>query len=99
MVLLLSYDLNRHELNDLFTDWGAGNTTAAWAENASSSAELWSFPGLFGLSGQHDPEIVFARHDYAYDEDQTSWYSFLGVPADDLLSRIDANETQMKAPV
>ena len=62
-----------------------------------STAEQWSLPGLFIQSGRHDPEIVFARHDYAYDEQQQRWYPIAGIPATDLLSLIDANETQIEA--
>jgi hypothetical protein len=39
---------------------------------------------------------VFARHDYAYDENQMSWYPYLDVPAGDLLERIDGNETRIE---
>jgi hypothetical protein len=54
-------------------------------------------PGLFIQSGRHDPDIVFARHDYAYDDNQESWYPIVRSPAEDLLSLIDANETQIEA--
>jgi hypothetical protein len=67
---------------------------AAW--NPDKAAERWSFPGLFIESGRHDPDIVFARHDYAYDEHQGTWYPRLGIPRGDLLSRSDANETQIE---
>ena len=77
--------------------WGTGNAIPPWPENAGLTAEQWSsVPGLFVQAGRHDPEIVFARHDYAYDENQASWYPYLGVDVGDLLSRIDANETQIE---
>jgi hypothetical protein len=71
---------------------------AAWRppEKAALTADDWSFPGLFIQSGRHDPKIVFARHDYAYDEGQAVWYPIAGVPTKDLLSRIDANETEIE---
>jgi hypothetical protein len=86
------------ELTDLVADaWGTGNAIPDWPENAGVTAEQWSsFPGLFVQSGRHDPNIVFARHDYAYDEQQTSRLSAVGVPTDDLLGLIDANETQIE---
>jgi hypothetical protein len=68
-------------INRLIAAWGGGNA---------------SFPGLFIQSGRHDREIVFARHDYAYDEEQESRLSLVRIPAEDLLSRIDANETQIE---
>jgi hypothetical protein len=42
---------------------------------------------------------VFARHDYAYDERQAAWFPRAGIPEGDLLSRIDANETQIESAV
>jgi Pectinacetylesterase len=67
---------------------------AAW--NPRKAAERWSFPGLFIQTGTHDPDIVFARHDYAYDEHQGTWYPRIGIRAGDLLARVDANETQIE---
>ena len=82
--------------NELFADWGFGDVIPAWPENAGMTAEQWSAPGLFVQSGRHDPDIVFARHDYAYDDNQESWYPIAGVAMDDLLSLIDANETKIE---
>jgi hypothetical protein len=77
--------------------WGTGNVIPPWPENAGLTAEQWtSASGLFIQSGRHDPEIVFARVDYAYDARQQLGFSHFGVPAEDLLSRIDANETQIE---
>jgi hypothetical protein len=77
--------------------WGTGNAIPPWPENAGLTAEQWSIPGLVVQSGRHDPEIVFARHDYAYDERQKFWYPYLDLAAGDLLSRIDANETEIES--
>ena len=65
---------------------------AAWGR----IGEQRSFPGLFIESGRRDPEIVFARVDYAYDETQSSRHPRGGVPAGGLLSLIDANEIQIE---
>jgi len=84
-------------VNDLIAAaWGTGNAIPDWPENAGLTAEQWSLPGLFIQSGRHDPQIVFARHDYAYDENQTSWYPYLDLPVGDLLERIDGNETRIE---
>jgi hypothetical protein len=84
-------------VNDRFaTAWDTGAAIPAWPENAGPTPQRWSLPGLFVQSGRHDPEIVFARHDYAYDENQTSWYPYLDLPAGDLLERIDGNETRIE---
>ena len=66
--------------------------TKAWGFGGKGG----SFPGLFIDSGRHDPKIVFARVDYAYDGTQAQWYPHLGIPAGDLRSRIDANEAQIE---
>ena len=82
--------------NNLITAWGAGNTLPDWAGSGSPSAGRLSFPGFFIQSGRHNPKIVFARHDHAYDEVQELWYPLVGVPAKNLLSLIDANETRIE---
>jgi hypothetical protein len=84
-------------IHEIIAAWGFGTSVPPWLASTGPTAEQWSFPGLFIHSGQHDPEIVFARHDYAYDETQQSWNVIVGVPADDLLSLIDANETLIEA--
>ena len=65
--------------NETFAAWGFGNAIPPWPENAGLTAEQWSAPGFFIQSGRHDPEIVFARHDYAYDETQAGWFPVLGI--------------------
>ncbi len=84
-------------INEILTAWGFSSIEPPWLASAGPPAERLSLPGLFIESGRHDPEIVFARHDYAYDEQQESWYPITGIPAPDLLSLIDANETQIEA--
>jgi hypothetical protein len=83
--------------NEIIAAWGTGNALPGWSENARPTAK-WSFPGLFIQAGRHDPNIAFARHDYAYDEHQELWYPIAGIPAKDLLSLIDRNETRSSAP-
>jgi Pectinacetylesterase len=83
--------------NEILAAWGFGSTIPAWPENAGPATEQWSFPGLFIQSGRHDPDIVFARHDYASDEQQQRMSAIAGIPTTDLLSRIDANETEIEA--
>jgi hypothetical protein len=77
--------------------WGTGNAIPDWPDNAGLTAEQWtSISGLFIQSGRHDPDIVFARHDYAYDDVQELFASVAGVPTEDLLSEIDGNETRIE---
>ena len=84
-------------VNEIIASWGVGTSVPDWVENPGPTADQWSLPGLFIQSARHDPDIVFARHDYAYDEQQQRWYPIAGLPAPDLLSLIDANETQIEA--
>jgi hypothetical protein len=79
-------------------NWGTAATRPEWPETTGAAARDWgSFPGLFVQAGRHDPDIVFARHDYAYDANQAMWYPLVGIPAGDLLSRMDANEAYVEA--
>jgi len=80
----------------MFDAWGLADVVLPWTEDAGVTAEQWSVPGLFIQSGRYDPSIVFARVDYAYDARQQLGFSLFGVPAGDLLSVIDANETQVE---
>jgi hypothetical protein len=83
-------------INGLISAWASDTAIPRWPENPRLAPGQWSFPGLFVQSGRHDPQIVFARHDYAYDHEQQSRLSLVGIRAGDLLSRIDANETQIE---
>jgi Pectinacetylesterase len=82
--------------NETIAAWGFRNAIPPWPENAGLTAKQWSFPGLFIQSGRHDPDIVFARFDYAYDETQEGWFEVLGIRAEDLRSRVETNETQIE---
>jgi hypothetical protein len=68
-------------INEIIAGWGARPV---------------SFPGLFIRSGQHDPDIVFARHDYAYDETQRSYLDLVGIAGDDLPALMDRNEAEIE---
>ena len=77
--------------------WGTMNAMPDWPENEGKTAETWSFPGLFIQAGTHAPQIVFARHDFAYDRTQAFFSSLAGIAADDLVQLIDKNEAQIEA--
>ena len=83
-------------LNNLIAVWGADNALPDWAHGTGRGSGQWSFPGFFIQSDRHNPKIVFARHDHAYDEVQELWYPIVGFPTTNLLSLIDANETQIQ---
>jgi hypothetical protein len=77
--------------------WGTEAAIPAWPENAGMTAATWSFPALFVQAHKHDPDIIFGRHDYAFDQVQEFFASLAGIPADDLVTLIDQNETQIEA--
>jgi Pectinacetylesterase len=83
-------------VNNIIAAWGAGNALPDWAKSDGRGGKRWSFPGFFIQSGRHNPKIVFARHDHAYDEVQELFNSLAGIPAKDLPSLIDRNETQIE---
>jgi hypothetical protein len=76
--------------------WGTANAIPPWPENAGLTSANWGAPDLFVQAFKHDPQIVFGRHDYAYDFVQTIFTALLGFPSKDLLATIDANGAQIK---
>jgi hypothetical protein len=72
------------------------NAVPDWPVNEGMTVEEWSLPGLFVQAGKHAPDIVFARHDYAFDQTQVFFGQLAGIPADDLVSLIDQNERQIE---
>jgi hypothetical protein len=85
-----------HRIDELLATWGFGNVVPPWPENAGLTTDEWSPAAFFIQSGRHDPEIAFARHDYAYDENQMSWYPYLGIRGKNPLSLMDGNEAQIE---
>lgn len=77
--------------------WGTVEAIPDWPVNEGLTAADWSFPDLFVQAGRHAPDVVFARHDYAYDRTQAFFALLAGVGADDLLTQIDANEEQIES--
>jgi hypothetical protein len=76
--------------------WGTEAAIPPWPENAGLTAATWSVPGLFVQAHKHDPDIIFGRHDYAFDRVQTFFGALAGFAPDDLVTLIDKNETQIE---
>ena len=76
--------------------WGTANAIPPWPENAGLTSANWGAPDLFVQAFKHDPQIIFGRHDYAYDFVQTIFTGLLGFPSKDLATTIDANGTQIE---
>jgi hypothetical protein len=79
------------------TQWGTMNAVPPWPENAGVTPETWSLPGLFVHAHQHAPQVVFARHDYAFDKTQEFFAGLAGIPANELVTLIDQNEQEIEA--
>ena len=77
--------------------WGTMNAVPDWPTNADVTVENWSLPGLYVRAGTHAPNITFARHDYAFDETQQFFAGLAGIPADNLVSLIDQNESEIES--
>jgi hypothetical protein len=77
--------------------WGTEAAIPPWPENTGQTAATWSLPGLFVQAHKHDPEIVFGRHDYAFDQTQEFFATLAGITAENLVTLIDSNETQIEA--
>jgi hypothetical protein len=76
--------------------WGFADVIPDWPENAGVSPGSWSPSAFFVQSSRHDPSIVFARRDAAYDENQAFWFPYLGIAGADVLSLIDRNEARIE---
>jgi hypothetical protein len=85
-------------LNSLLANaWGVLDALPEWPELTGMTAEEWSLPGLFVTAGRHDPDIVFARVDFAFDANQAFWYQVADLEVGDLLSHIDDNEAMIES--
>jgi hypothetical protein len=91
-------DLPAEVSGAMVSGWGLAGVPPAWPATAGGTREGLSLvPRLFVESARHDPGIVFARVDYAYDQRQELGASLFGVPPEDLLARIDANEARIES--
>jgi hypothetical protein len=84
-------------VHEILATWGFRSVIPAWRENKALRADEWSLQAFFVQSGRHDRDIVFARHDYAFDENQTFWYPYLGIAGKRPLPLMNANEAKIEA--
>jgi len=70
--------------------WGIDGARPAWPEVTGDNPD-WSLNGLYIQANKHAPDIIFARHDYAFDAVQTTFSKLAGLPSDNLVSLIDGN--------
>ncbi|TDE12702.1 hypothetical protein E1269_07360 [Jiangella asiatica] len=87
-------DFNEAILGDL---WGTYGNMPDWKVNKGLTARDWGIPRFWIQAGLHDPDIVMARFDYAYDPHAARGVERMGGDATDLLALIDANEATIEA--
>ena len=82
-------DLNAKFFGEL---WGAYDNMPDWKINDGLTSRDWGPRRFWIQAGLHDPEIVLARFDYAYDQEAAEGAAALGLDPSKLLGVIDANE-------
>jgi hypothetical protein len=87
-------DLNAGILGEL---WGVHATMPDWEVNEGLTARDWGPTGFWIQAGLHDPDIVLARFDFAYDAEAANSAEDLGIDPSELLAVIDANEAAIEA--
>jgi hypothetical protein len=86
-------DLNAEFFGEL---WGAYDNMPDWEVNQGLTARDWGPPRFWVQAGLHDPEIVLARFDYAYDREAAEGAELIGLDPSELLASIDANEAAIE---
>jgi hypothetical protein len=76
--------------------WGVHDNLPAWEVNEGLTLRDWSAPRFWIQAGLHDPEIVLARLDFAYDAEAVGDGQATGVDPSDQLAVIDANEAAIE---
>jgi hypothetical protein len=77
--------------------WGTYDNMPDWEVNEELTARDWGAPRFWVQAGLHNPEIVFARFDYAYDQAAAEGAEAIGLHPSELLASIDANEAAIEA--
>jgi Pectinacetylesterase len=86
-------DLNAELLGER---WGAYANMPDWEVNEGMTARDWGPPRFWIQAGLHDPDIVLARFDYAYDREAARSADVTGVDQANQLAVIDANEAAIE---
>ncbi len=82
--------------SEILGQWGTFETMPDWEVNDGLTAQEWGIPRFWVQAGLHDPDLVMARFDYAFDEVQTSVLESAGLDTSNLLAAIDANEAAIE---
>lgn len=90
-------DLNAEIIGEL---WGAFDNMPDWEVNEGLTARDWGTRRFWIQAGLHDPDLVMARFDYAFDPHAVEGLKYLsidGLDPSNPLAVIDANETAIEA--
>jgi hypothetical protein len=87
-------DFNAAILGEL---WGAYDTMPDWEVNDGLTARDWGIPRFWIQAGLHDPDIVMARFDYAFDPNAAAAVESIGADSSNLVALVDANEATIEA--
>jgi Pectinacetylesterase len=77
--------------------WGAYDNMPDWEVNQGLTARDWGPPRFWIQAGLHNPDIVLARFDYAYDSEAAKGAEERGWNPSESLAVIDANEAAIEA--
>jgi hypothetical protein len=77
--------------------WGTYENMPDWEVNDGLTARDWGPTRFWIQAGLHDPDIVLARFDYAYDREAAAGAEERGWDPSQLLAVIDANEATIEA--
>lgn len=78
--------------------WGAYDTMPDWEVNEGLTAQDWGVTQFWIQTGLHNPDIVLARFDYAFDPNAIrAVESLTGTDASNLVALIDANEADIES--
>jgi Pectinacetylesterase len=76
--------------------WGVHDNLPDWDVNEGLAMRDWGAPRFWIQAGLHDPEIVLARFDFAYDQEAAEGAQAAGVDPSGNLALIDANEAAIE---
>jgi hypothetical protein len=77
--------------------WGAYDAMPDWEVNEGLTARDWGPRQFWIRAGLHDPDIVMARFDYAFDQNAARQLEARGVDPSTMVELIDANEAAIEA--
>jgi Pectinacetylesterase len=87
-------DFNAQILGEL---WGAYDNMPDWEVNQGLTARDWGPTRFWIQAGLHDPDIVMARFDYAFDKNAARQLESRGLDSSQMVAYIDANEAAIEA--